>query len=71
MKLHKNSKDWEHEIIIYTAFKSSVPTSQKTHYISITNTVQLMPFMEMVSVYSEDHKKHINTPYGKMQFFLI
>jgi hypothetical protein len=42
-------------------YKSSVPTSQETHYVSATKTNRLMLFWETVAVYCEIHKEHVNT----------
>jgi hypothetical protein len=36
--------------------KNVVSISQKTHFISITETIHLMPFREIVAVYSENCK---------------
>jgi hypothetical protein len=44
--------------VIYT---NSVRTSQKTHYVSATETNRLMPFRETVDVYCENHTEHTNT----------
>jgi hypothetical protein len=41
----------------------SVPTSQKTHYVSITMTSQLMLFRKITTVYCKNQTKHINTVY--------
>jgi hypothetical protein len=49
-------------------FQNTVDTSQKTSYISITNTKQLRLFKEIAAVYSKNHEE---TFYSvcKMQFF--
>jgi hypothetical protein len=44
---------------------NSVRTSQETHYISATNTNQLMLFRESVTVYYETRMKHSNTLCGQ------
>jgi hypothetical protein len=36
---------------------NSVPTSRKTHNVSITKTNQLLLFMEILAIYCEDHIK--------------
>jgi hypothetical protein len=41
--------------------KSSVHTSQETHYVSTTKTNRLMLFGEIIAVYCENHMEHINT----------
>jgi hypothetical protein len=51
--------------IDFTLFKSSVPTSQETHCISIIKTNWLVLFREIIAVYSENHTKHINTIFGQ------
>jgi hypothetical protein len=49
-----------------------VPTSQKTHLISITKPNRLMLFREIFAVYCENHTKHINILWSKcMVFFNI
>jgi hypothetical protein len=45
-------------------YKTSVRTSQETHYVSATETVRLMSFGEIIAVYCENHTEHINTLCG-------
>jgi hypothetical protein len=44
-------------------FRTSVRTSQETHYISATEINQLMWFGETVAVYCENHTEHRYSPY--------
>jgi hypothetical protein len=46
-------------------FKNSVLAALKTHYFFIRNVRHLMLFEEMIAVYSETFKKHINAFYGQ------
>jgi hypothetical protein len=46
-------------------YKASVPTSQRTPSVYITNTSQLMLYREIIAVFSEIHTKHINTMCGQ------
>jgi hypothetical protein len=41
--------------------KNLVPTSQRTHSVSVIQTSQLMLYSEIIAVCSEIHTKHINT----------
>jgi hypothetical protein len=43
----------------------SVPTSQKTHYVSATKPNRLMLFGETVAVYCENHTEHTDTLFGQ------
>jgi hypothetical protein len=52
-------------------FKNSTSTSQKTRYISITKTNQLMLFREKIYFYSNDHTEHINALCGRNVEFLM
>jgi hypothetical protein len=45
-------------------FKNPVRTSKRTPHFTITNINWLMPFKEIIAVYSEYHTKPINTKYG-------
>jgi hypothetical protein len=47
--------------LISIVFKYSVPTSKKTKKVSITKTNCLILLMEVIDVYSENHKKPVNT----------
>jgi hypothetical protein len=40
-------------------------TSQEAHYVSATETNQLMLFVEVNAVYCDNHTKHINTLCGQ------
>jgi hypothetical protein len=40
---------------------NTVPTSQRTHDVSITNTSWLMVFRETISHYSENHEEDLDT----------
>lgn len=42
-------------------------TSEATHYVSITKAKQLILCKEMITLYSENHTKPINTLCGKGQ----
>jgi hypothetical protein len=46
-------------------FKTSVPTSQETHYVSATKSNRLMLFRETVAVYCENHTEHTDTLCGQ------
>jgi hypothetical protein len=50
---------------VYTIFKNSVRTSQEMHSVSITTTNRLKLFGEIIAVYCEHHKEHINTLCGQ------
>jgi hypothetical protein len=43
----------------------SVRTSHETHYVSATETSQLMLFSETIVVYCESHMKHTDTLCGQ------
>jgi hypothetical protein len=45
--------------------KYSVRTSEKTHYVSATETNRLMLFRETVAVFSENRVEHTNTLCGQ------
>jgi hypothetical protein len=47
--------------LVSIVFKNSVLTSKKTQHIAITKTNWSMLFTEIISVYSENHTKPINT----------
>jgi hypothetical protein len=40
-------------------------TAQKTHFVSVIKTNQLMLYREIIAVCSEIHTKHINTFCGQ------
>jgi hypothetical protein len=42
-----------------------VRTSQETHYVSATETIQLMPFGETVAIYCKNHTEHKTTFCGE------
>jgi hypothetical protein len=44
-------------------------TSQETHYVSATKTNRLMLFREIIAVYCENHKEHMNALYGQNSEF--
>jgi hypothetical protein len=44
---------------------TSVHTSQETHYVSSTESNQLMLFRETVAVYCENHAEHTNILHGQ------
>jgi hypothetical protein len=46
-------------------YKTSVRTSQETHYVSATKANRLMLFRETVAVYCENHTEHMNTLCGQ------
>jgi hypothetical protein len=39
---------------------NAVPTTQKTHYVSVTNSNGLILFRDITGFYTENHTKHIN-----------
>jgi hypothetical protein len=45
--------------------------SQKTHYVSTTETNRLIMFRETVAVYCENHTEHTNDCAGRMQSFTM
>jgi hypothetical protein len=45
----------------HTERTDTVCTSQKTHYVSATESSRLMLFGETVAVYCENHTEHIDT----------
>jgi hypothetical protein len=47
--------------LLYIIYIYSVRTSQKTHYVSATETNRLMLFGGTVAVYCENHMEHTNT----------
>jgi hypothetical protein len=53
---------------IWIIFKNSVPASQETKCLSIMKIGQLMLFREIITVYFENHMKHIYFV-GKTQVF--
>jgi len=52
-------------------FKDSARTAQETLSVSVTKTGQLILYREIIAVYSEIHKKHVNIMCGKNVEFLI
>jgi hypothetical protein len=44
-------------------FGKAAPTSQKTYYVSLTKTKQLMSFREFISVQCENRVEHVNALY--------
>jgi hypothetical protein len=53
----------KHQVHLY--LKKSVPTLNKIQHVSMTTINWLTLFRETVAVYSENHKKHINTLCGQ------
>jgi hypothetical protein len=47
--------------IIDLLFKTSVPSYEETHYISITKTSRLMLFREIIRAYFNNHTNPRNT----------
>jgi hypothetical protein len=45
-------------------FKNSVRTSKRTPHFTITKINWLTLFKEIIAVYTENHKKPIDTKYG-------
>jgi hypothetical protein len=62
---------WPAKQNVDLTFKNLVPTSQKTHCISITKTNWLMLFREIITVYCENHTEHTNTLCGKNADFFL
>jgi hypothetical protein len=53
-------------------YKSSVLTSQETHYVSTTKPNRLMLFGERVAVYCENHTKHRDAMCGQnVEFWYV
>jgi hypothetical protein len=50
--------------LVCILFKNSVRTSKRTPTITITKINWLTPFKEIISVYSENHEKPINTKFS-------
>jgi hypothetical protein len=59
----------EHELYPKT-FKSSIPISQNIT-VSIAKTSWLMLFKEIITTYSENHRRHISTLWAKQIILLI
>jgi hypothetical protein len=53
---------WAKKII---ALKGSIHTAQKTHFVSVIKTSQLMLHRKIIAVCSEIHTEHINTLCGQ------
>lgn len=53
-----------------TVHMNSIRTSQGTHYISAAKISRLMKFMEIITLYCENHSKHSNTLCMKNAEFL-
>jgi hypothetical protein len=51
-------------------FKNSVRTSKGTSHFTNTKINWLMQFEEVIGVYSENHKKPINTKYSVRNSYL-
>jgi hypothetical protein len=68
--LNENWQFWAYLFwIINTKFKNSVPTSQRTHHISIVSTDWLMLLTEKITVYSKRHKRKLLHCVSKMHCF--
>jgi hypothetical protein len=52
-------------LLTQSLYRTSIRTSQETHYVSATETTRLMLFGETVAVYCENHTEHINTLCGQ------
>jgi hypothetical protein len=50
--------------LVEITFKNSVRTAKKTQLFTITKIKWEMLFKEIISVYSENHMKPINTKYS-------
>jgi hypothetical protein len=61
------ASDQKVEFFITTALRTSDPT----HHVSIIKTSRLILFIEIITVYSENHTKHINPACGKNAEILI
>jgi hypothetical protein len=58
-------------IVVSNTFTTSVSTPQKTQSVSITKTSRLMLCSVVVSIYCDNHMKHINMLYGEGGDFII
>ena len=47
--------------------RDSVPASQRTIYMFTIDVIRLMIYRKIVAVYYENHAKHINTMYKKIE----
>jgi hypothetical protein len=45
---------WESQVL----YKNPIRTSQETHYVSATESKELILLVEAISAYCENHKKH-------------
>jgi hypothetical protein len=52
-------------------FKHSVPTSKEKQHLSITKINWLTLFKEIITAYSENHMKYINTLCGQNEELMI
>jgi hypothetical protein len=50
--------------LVQTIFKNAVRTSKRTPHFTITKKNWLMPFNEIIAVYSENYTKSISTKYS-------
>jgi hypothetical protein len=57
--------------LVFIIFKHSVLTSKKTQSTTIAKINQLMPFREIIAIYSENHVKPTNTLRGPNAELLI
>jgi hypothetical protein len=54
--------------LVQIIFKNSVRTSKITLHLNITKINWLMLFQEMITIYSENHLKLVNTRYSVKTF---
>ena len=52
-------------------YKDSARTSQRTHCTSIRKTNRLKQYGEIIVIYSENHRKHINMCCGRNASFVF
>jgi hypothetical protein len=61
---------FKYEIYQLTS-EPSTSTSQRTYWFYIIKTCDLMLFREIIAVYSENRRRHVNTLCGKIQIFNV
>jgi hypothetical protein len=57
--------------LIFIISKPSVRTSKETQATTIIEIISLMPFKEVIALYSEKHQKLVNTLYRQNMDLLI
>jgi hypothetical protein len=62
------SENWNADFF-GTVCRSSVRTSQETHYVSATEPNRLMLFGETVAVYCENRVEHTDTLWAELRSF--